>query len=149
MKKTVPAILAILILGIFVGAAFVKTQFKPSVYTETDLAKLTSTIAPTTAQINPTASPTPLPTLVSTLSLTLTSPASDITVSSPNVTVRGKSASRAQVYINEKELVADASGNFSAVLTMDEGENLIIVTANDDEGNVAEKQVVVTYEAQE
>lgn len=77
------------------------------------------------------------------------SPANQTVVGSPQLLIRGKTKPSAEVFINDKETIADADGNFATTLTLDEGENLIIVTANDAEGNVAEEELVVTYEVEE
>ena len=49
------------------------------------------------------------------------------------------------MFVNESETKADSSGNFSATLTLDEGENYILVVANDSSGNYAEKEFTITY----
>ena len=64
----------------------------------------------------------------------------------PSVTVTGKSFPYAEVFINDTEIKADASGNFTAPVTLDEGENIISVMANDENGNSAEQEITVTYE---
>lgn len=66
-------------------------------------------------------------------------------VTSPTVNVSGKAAAKAEVSVNDIDLVADAVGNFSTNITLDEGENLIVVIANDQDGNSAEKDLTVTY----
>ena len=79
------------------------------------------------------------------ITLTITSPADGAIVTSAFVTVKGKTAPRAEVFINDISMVADANGNFSANVTLDEGENPIVIFANDADGNVAEKELTVTY----
>lgn len=88
----------------------------------------------------------PVPT-VSEIPLTVSSPTNGATVKKSILTVSGKTAPRAEVMVNEAEIVADAKGNFSVKVTLDEGENIILVTANDAEGNFAEQELTVTYEA--
>ena len=80
------------------------------------------------------------------MTLTISSPQNGNVVSSPSVTVRGKTKARAEVFINEKDVIADANGNFTAEIALDEGENVIVVFANDAEGNTAEQELIVTYE---
>jgi hypothetical protein len=53
------------------------------------------------------------------------------------------------VYVNEFELIADAQGNFVQSMRLDEGENIIIVFANDADGNAAEEQLTITFVPQE
>jgi hypothetical protein len=51
--------------------------------------------------------------------------------------------------VNDKELVADGNGDFSQGITLEEGDNPIIVVANDANGTVGEKEITVTYEIPE
>lgn len=78
--------------------------------------------------------------------LTVISPADKSTVTSPNIQIKGKTASKAEVFVNESETVADANGNFSVYVTLDEGENYFFVVSNDEYGNVAERELTVTYD---
>lgn len=77
------------------------------------------------------------------------SPKDGITVSSPTITVSGKTKSNADVFINDLETKADDDGVFSADLSLEEGENIIIITAGDDEGNFDEKELTINYEVTE
>lgn len=82
----------------------------------------------------------------SAIMLSVTSPANGSTVKTPTITVKGKTVPKAEVWVNDQDVRADASGNFSATVTLDEGENTITVTANDDDGNASEKEITVNYE---
>lgn len=82
------------------------------------------------------------------ISLQITQPQPNTTVSNPTITVSGKTSPNADVFVNDKELKANATGNFTTTITLDEGENPIIVVANDADGNSAEQQILVTYQAQ-
>lgn len=84
-------------------------------------------------------------TVASELFLSVSTPLDGATVTTTTVTVRGMTAPRADVFINELEIRADAAGNFSGTLTLDEGENFITVMVNDESGNVAEKYLTVYY----
>lgn len=79
------------------------------------------------------------------ISLTVTSPADKSTVTSSSVKVQGKTAPNAEVFVNEQETKADNNGSFSLTMTLDEGENYLFIMANDENGNVAEKELTVTY----
>lgn len=83
------------------------------------------------------------------LYMELISPVDDSTVNNPSLNVTGKTEANAEVFINENELKADLSGNFSTTLTLEEGENIIVITAGDDEGNFAEKSLTIIYEPSE
>lgn len=96
---------------------------------------------------------TPTPTsksiLESSILLQMISPANNVVVKSPKVTIRGKTVASAEVSINEKDTKADTNGNFAVDLTLDEGENLIVIVANDSEGKAAETELTLTYEIPE
>ncbi len=80
------------------------------------------------------------------ITIDIISPVDKSTVNTPSVLIKGKTAASADVFINEKELKADAQGNFSATVTLEEGENYLIVAANDSKGNYAEKEIIVNYQ---
>lgn len=77
------------------------------------------------------------------------SPSDHSTVTSPYITLRGKTVAGAEVFVNDNETVADSQGNFSVQLTLDEGENPIMIVANDASGSVGEAEITITYEAAE
>jgi hypothetical protein len=68
------------------------------------------------------------------------------TLGSTNATVKGKTVASAEVFVNDVVGKADINGNFSINVALDEGENQIVVSANDANGNAAEQaiNVVVT-----
>lgn len=84
-------------------------------------------------------------TFQSAISLTVSSPVNGLISTSPTVLVKGKTLPNADVAVNDSDLKADASGAFSVSIKLDEGDNVIVVIANDDQGNVAEKEITVTY----
>ncbi len=86
---------------------------------------------------------------VSGINLVISQPQPNATVTSPNLSVRGKTSPSAEVFVNDVELKADDAGNFNATIILDEGENPIIVVVNDLDGNSAENQLLVTYTPQE
>lgn len=77
------------------------------------------------------------------ISLVVISPKNGDTLSSTNVTVTGKTAPNADVFVNDAEGKADMNGNFSITLGLDEGKNQITVSANDANGNAAEETIMV------
>lgn len=79
-----------------------------------------------------------------TISLDVTSPIDGETLSSTNATVTGKTVPSAEVFVNDATDKADTNGNFSINISLDEGQNEIVVSANDANGNVAEKDLTVT-----
>lgn len=99
-----------------------------------------------------TTAPTPIsPQAVAAeeIPLTIFQPTKDAIMTTAQIVVRGKTKAGAEVFINDKDTTAETDGNFSTSLTLDEGENLIIVTANDAEGNMAEQELTVTVNASE
>ena len=86
-----------------------------------------------------------VPAATNALALSISTPADGATLTAAKLTVRGTTTPKAEVFINELEMRADAAGSFSGTLTLDEGENLIVVMANDENGNVAEKDLTVFY----
>ena len=80
------------------------------------------------------------------ITLAISSPVEGTTVKSASLTVRGVSTPGADVSVNETDTTADKSGNFTATVTLDEGENILIFVASDTDGNYAEKEVSVTYD---
>ena len=87
--------------------------------------------------------------LENSLKVQITSPSDQSTVTSPSITLRGKTVAQAEVFVNEKETIADAGGNFSVNLILEEGDNPIMVVANDQSGNVGESEITVIYDMNE
>jgi cytoskeletal protein RodZ len=76
--------------------------------------------------------------------LTVRSPVSGTTQSSKSLTVKGKTTAGAEVFVNDTEGKANTNGDFSINITLDEGENTVLVIANDSAGNSLEKELTVT-----
>ena len=103
---------------------------------------------PTTSPTTPSQTTTPevVPeTAASQISLTVTSPTDGQEVSAATITVKGQTVANADVAVNDKDLKADASGNFQTTLTLDEGDNDIFITASDQTGNFSDWEGTVTY----
>lgn len=77
--------------------------------------------------------------------LTVIAPTDQSVSSVSTVSVQGNTVPNAEVSVNDKEVKADSAGNFSVSITLDEGENTIMVVANDADGKAVEKDIVVTY----
>lgn len=139
MKKIVPLLIILIVVGLAIllirqnppetGKKIVPTG---SIQEDQDSsAKTEKTVSPDTNE---------------GIVLEITSPVDQSIVDTTPVTVKGKTAPSADVFINEKELKADGLGNFNSVITLEEGDNYIIIAANDVDGNYAEKEIVVTFE---
>lgn len=81
------------------------------------------------------------------LSLEIIEPQNNITVNNSRLTVKGKTNPNIEVFINDEELISDGEGNFEAVITLDEGENIITIVASDSQGNYVEKELIVNFES--
>ncbi|OGK16678.1 hypothetical protein A2774_00050 [Candidatus Roizmanbacteria bacterium RIFCSPHIGHO2_01_FULL_39_12c] len=82
----------------------------------------------------------------SQITLVIQNPADGAMVTDSSLTVSGVTDANAEVFVNEFELEADEEGNFSQELTLEEGENIIVITAVDEAGNFAERELTVMYE---
>jgi hypothetical protein len=80
------------------------------------------------------------------LLLEIISPENNVKVSTSNITITGKAKPNAEVFVDDMELIADSQGNFSLNYQLEEGENEIVIVANDDLGNYAEKDLVINLE---
>lgn len=133
MKTLVLAVLALFI----VGAGFVlsgRMDKSPSSYT------------PPSEQIASNTPPVAGDEEEAPVTLTISTPAENAVVRSANLTIRGKTAAYADVFVNDKETKADALGNFAVALTLEEGENAIVIVVTDEVGNTAQTEISVTYE---
>lgn len=83
------------------------------------------------------------------ISLEVSQPKNKAVVNNPTLTITGKTSPTAEVFINDLQLTADAQGSFSAPVILEEGENVIVVVANDNQGNFAEQELIVTLETTE
>jgi hypothetical protein len=77
------------------------------------------------------------------ISLTITSPKDGSTLDSTNAVVKGKTSPNADVFVNDQSGKADASGDFSISIGLDEGSNVIVVSANDSSGNATQQDLNV------
>ena len=82
------------------------------------------------------------------LFLTVSSPENNSTITKSSLVVQGKTSPNAEVFVNDKTATANGQGDFSAPITLEEGENIITVSANDVDGNYASSDIMVTYEGE-
>lgn len=85
---------------------------------------------------------------VAEIPLTIEEPSDNLTTQIQTITVKGLTLPGATVYVNEIEMSADANGTFSTAVQLDEGENYVMIVAHDNEGNYAEKELIITYSPQ-
>ena len=96
-------------------------------------------------QPTPPTNPGPSEMMQNEISLIVSSPVNGQIVSTTTITVTGKTTPNADVSVNDKEVKADAKGNFSATISLDEGDNTIFVTASNDAGQSSDWEATVTY----
>lgn len=77
---------------------------------------------------------------------TVLSPETNTTVKTALITVTGKTVPQADIFVNDVDAKSDAKGNFSVSYALEEGENYIIIGANDSFGNFAEQELHIYYE---
>ena len=84
--------------------------------------------------------------IAGTLSLTISQPQNESVVSESLLTVSGQTAPDAVLSINGDMVPAiDANGNFTAVVSLVEGPNVIDAIATDYSGNQASQELVIIY----
>jgi hypothetical protein len=84
--------------------------------------------------------------VASGINLEILEPKANSIVNNQTIKIIGKTTPLAEVYINDKETKADSLGNFSLNYNLDEGENVLTIIANDENGNYAEKEIVITLQ---
>lgn len=143
MKKIVPIVIGVLIIAAlaYISYQSAKNVSRSAVQQQAESA-VESIVTPSTTG-TPSAPGTSV--LATGITLAVSAPADNSTVTSPSVVVKGKTVASAEVFVNDLETKADASGYFSVTLPLDEGDNYILVVANDINGNYSEKDLTVTY----
>lgn len=143
MKKLIPAVVIIAVIAAAVGSVFMMQgkSVKPQETANSVSDKLTE---------EPKKIINLLPTGVKSANITgiplnISSPVNGASVTNATLTVKGKTIARADVVVNDAETTADTSGNFTANITLDEGDNIISILAIDADGNSSEKEMTVTY----
>ena len=115
----------------------------------------TSPPAPTATATSPPPTPTstPTPTPAATLTpgegerlfIAIIEPEDESVVGTETVAVRGTTTADAVVSVNGAVVGVDAQGSFEAIVTLEEGPNLIEVVASDLTGAEESMDIVVVY----
>ncbi len=110
------------------------------------LLVLITACAPAPGEITPapTPEPTPAPTPVGFF-LKVTEPKDESIVTSSVIPVSGTTSPDAVVSVNSEMVEVDERGNFSTMVTLEEGPNIIEVIASDFEGNKEGSVLAVIY----
>lgn len=78
--------------------------------------------------------------------LDISEPGDGSKTSKDEIKVAGKTDLGNSIRINDLPVVVDTNGNFQASVRLKEGENKIVIVAQDDAGNIETKTLTVTYE---
>lgn len=131
--KLIFAIAIIFLVG--AGAFFLATQ-----------AKVKQLIVPSANYTQSSGVNSTLPPSSQTMFLTISSPKNGEVLTASTTEVKGKTVGGSEVFINDQETKADSNGNFSVLINLDEGENIINIIANDKDGAFKEEEITVIYE---
>ena len=93
----------------------------------------------------PPPKPEPTPTPKPEFFLTVTQPADNSIISADEVEVRGRTTPDAVVSVNGELVDVDGEGNFTMMVALEEGPNIIEVIASDLEGNEESHILVIIY----
>ncbi len=92
-------------------------------------------------------SPTPTPS--SSVFVTIERPTDEEVTDERIITISGKTVPNAKIIVltesNEEAGVAASNGNFSTEITLDNGENIIEVSAIAENGEIAKTKLTITY----
>ncbi len=135
--KRLVALVTVLLLVLVVACAPAPAEITP---TPTPSPTLTPTPTPTPAP-TPELTPTPKPEFF----LTVTEPTDNSIISADKVEVRGRTSPGAVVSVNGELAEVDEEGNFTMMVVLEEGPNIIEVIASDLEGNEQSRTLVIIY----
>lgn len=81
--------------------------------------------------------------------LKIIQPENGVTVNQSEIIIKGETDKETFIKINQSPVVVDALGNFSFLVKLQEGENIIQITAEDEAGNIEEKILTVIYQKED
>ena len=136
--KRLVALVTVLLLVIVVACVPAPAEIAPS-----PTPTPTPTPAPTSTP-TPELTPTPTPTSIGFF-LQVTEPQDESIVTSSVIPVGGTTSPDAVVSVNGEVVEVDERGNFTTMVTLEEGPNIIEVIASDFEGNKESTILAVIY----
>lgn len=77
--------------------------------------------------------------------LEVSDPKDGVTTNNSDVVLKGNTDQNILVKVNDFPVVVSGQGSFQTSLRIKDGENKIVVTAQDDAGNIEKKEITVTY----
>lgn len=78
--------------------------------------------------------------------LDISSPSDSSTTDKQEIQINGDTDSEVYIHINDLPVVVDANGSFQSSVRLKDGDNQIVITAEDVAGNVTTKSIKVTYQ---
>ncbi len=115
---------------------------------ETGTSLPPTTIQPSNQEVTDTNTPSPQPTeriVPGQFFLSIDTPAEGQIFSSPTILIKGRTLIGVEVWVNDRQAKIDSFGNFSLTLTLEEGENYLLITAGN-ENSDTEVERTVYYE---
>ena len=143
MKKIISffLFLSLILFSIYLGF----TQSKNAVKNKNpEISSLAPIDVPEIVKNSQVVTPTPSILLSSQINLLISNPISGEEVDSASISVAGTTGKNVNVIVNDQELISNIDGTFRTTVLLDEGENYISIVAYDEEGNSAEREIMVT-----
>ena len=78
--------------------------------------------------------------------LDISEPIDNLTTNNQEIKVKGSTDKETYVRVNDLPVVVDANGNFETTVRLKDGDNQIVITAQDIAGNMETKSLKVTYQ---
>ena len=103
------------------------------------------TPAPTPEEVTPPPTAEPIPTPKPEFFVTVTEPTDNSIINADKVEVMGRTTPGAIVSVNGELAEVDEGGNFTMMVVLEEGPNIIEVIASDLEGNEESRTLVIMY----
>ncbi len=109
------------------------------------LLVLSVACAPIPKEVIPPPASEPAPAPKPEFFLTVTQPADNSIINADKVEVRGRTSPGAVVSVNDELVEVDGEGNFTMMVVLEEGPNIIEVIASDLEGNEESRILAIIY----
>ncbi len=78
--------------------------------------------------------------------LDISEPSDNSTINNQEIKIKGSTDKETYIHINELPVVVDANGGFETTVRLKEGDNQIIINAEDTAGNIESKSLKVIYQ---
>lgn len=78
--------------------------------------------------------------------LEISEPTDNFVTNNQEIRVKGNTEKETYIHVNDLPVVVDASGNFETTIRLKDGDNQVVITAQDIAGNTETKSLKVTYQ---